>query len=121
MSVARGRAGEDLAAAYLTGQGLRIVARNVRCKLGELDLVARDGDRLVFVEVKERGKLGHGDGLDAVTATKRRRLVRAALWYAQREGLSEGPVRFDVVAIERLADGSARLRHEPGAFDADGR
>ncbi len=121
MSVARGRAGEDLAAAYLAEQGLRVTARNVRCRAGELDLVAWDGDCLVFVEVKERGSLGHGDGLDAVTVTKRRRVVRAALWYAQRTGHSERPVRFDVVAIERLADGSARLRHERGAFDADAR
>ncbi len=121
MSLDRGRAGEELAAAYLERQGLSIVARNVRCRLGEIDIVARDGACLVFVEVKERRGEGHGGGLEAVTGGKRRRLVRTALWYAQRERLGEQPMRFDVVAVDRQPDGTARLRHERSAFDADGR
>lgn len=121
MKAAPGQAGEEAAAAYLEGQGLVILARNVRCRVGEIDIVAREGASVVFVEVKERRGASHGGGLEAVTAGKRRRLVRAALWYAQRERLGEQPMRFDVVAVERQPDGTARLRHERAAFDADGR
>ena len=66
MSLERGRAGEELAAAYLERQGLSIVARNVRCRVGEIDIVARDGASVVFVEVKERRGEAHGGGLERV-------------------------------------------------------
>ena len=117
----RGREAEALAARHLEGCGQRVVERNFRIRGGEIDLICRDGKTLVFVEVRQRSRGDFGGAAASITAAKRRRLVRTALWYAQREGLSEGAIRFDVVAIERLADGSARLRHEPGAFDADGR
>jgi putative endonuclease len=83
--------------------------------------VARQGDAVVFVEVKERRGSRHGDGQEAVTFGKRRRIVRAARIFAASRGLSEGRLRFDVISIAWDADGRPQLRHEQGAFDSDGR
>ena len=73
----RGETGEALAAAWLIRHGLRSLARNFRCRLGEIDLVMRDGDTLVFVEVRCRRDCGYGSALESVTAGKQRRLLRA--------------------------------------------
>jgi putative endonuclease len=110
-----GAAGEDLACAWLERRGYRILARNWRCRSGEVDVVARVGSTTVFVEVKERRNASHGLGLEAVTWSKRQRLVRAARLYAASKGLSETDLRFDVVSVD-----GREVRHEPGAFDADG-
>jgi putative endonuclease len=116
----RGRPGEDLACRYLESLGWRIVARNFRCRGGELDVVARDGDVTVFVEVKDRAGAGsHGEGVESVTWSKRRRLVRAARLFASSRGLTETPLRFDVIAIDR-AGGDPRIRHDRGAFGEAG-
>ena len=92
---------EEKAARYLEAQGYRIVERNYRCKLGEIDLVARDGTYLVF---------GHsGYGLDSVDARKQRRITRAASWYLYEKHIREGqPCRFDVVSF--LGDEAMLLR-----------
>lgn len=94
----RGAQIERLAANWLTRRGLQLVASNHHVKGGELDLVMRDGETLVFVEVKHRTDSRHGHPLEFVTATKQRRLVRAAHFYLQRNRLS-CPCRFDVVAV----------------------
>ena len=94
-----GRAAEDLAARFLDGQGLHVVARNFRTKRGEIDLVARDGATLVFVEVKAREDLRFGGGAEAITALKRRRMARVALDYMARHQVVDCPCRFDVVSI----------------------
>jgi putative endonuclease len=115
-----GEAGEDLACRFLEGRGYTILARNFRCRAGEVDIVARDGGATVFVEVKERSSSGHGAGHEAVTWSKRRRIVRAAVLYAASRGLTETPLRFDVVSVDRDAPGGeARIRHDRGAFDSD--
>ncbi len=114
-----GQAGEDLASAYLQRQGMQILERNFRCRAGEIDIVARDGATVVFVEVKERASASHGSAVEAVTVAKRLRIIRAARLYAAQHEASEGALRFDVVAIDRAADGP-RIRHEAGAFDASG-
>lgn len=95
----KGRLGEDVAARHIEAQGLHIVARNVRLPIGEIDLIARDGKTLVFVEVKS--VYGRGGRLpqEAVSVSKQRRLTRLALWYMRKEGLYRQPARFDVVAI----------------------
>lgn len=113
-----GAAGEQLACRHLESAGYRIVERNWRCRSGEVDVIARDGDVTVFVEVKERYGRSHGEGCDAVTFGKRRRVVRAARLYAAAHGLSESPLRFDVVAIDHDSAG-AHIRHERGAFGED--
>ena len=111
--------GEDLACRHLASQGYSILARNFRCRSGEVDVIARDGGVTVFVEVKHRRGSGHGAGHESVTFGKRRRIVRAARIFASARGLSESPLRFDVVSIDET-DGVPHLRHDRGAFDVDG-
>jgi putative endonuclease len=94
---------------------MKVLARNYRCRSGEIDIVAEDGGTVVFVEVKERRGDSHGSAVEAVTPEKRRRIVRAARVYAARHGLSESPLRFDVLAIDWGPDGP-RVRHDAGAF-----
>jgi putative endonuclease len=106
-----------LACAFLESRGYEILARNVRSRHGEVDVVARRSGTTVFVEVKERRSAAFGSALEAVTPAKMRRLGRAAREYAARHGLSESPLRFDVIAID-WEDGQARLRHDEGAFEA---
>jgi putative endonuclease len=115
----RGWEGEELACRHLEAQGFRILARNWRCRAGELDIVARDGPVTVFVEVKDRGDASHGQGFEAVTVHKRRRVVLAARLYAASQGLGEEPLRFDVVSIDR-STGSPRVRHDRDAFTTEG-
>jgi putative endonuclease len=94
---------------------MKVLARNYRCRSGEIDIVADDRGTLVFVEVKERRSDSHGTAVEAVTAEKRRRVVRAAHAFAATHGLSEAAVRFDVLAIDWGAEGP-RVRHDAGAF-----
>ena len=115
-----GRSGETLACRYLQEKGLVILARNFRCRSGEVDVVARDGEVTVFVEVKERRGRSHGEGFEAVTFGKRRRLIRAARIYAASKGLSECPIRFDVVSVDWADASTPNVRHDAGAFDSDG-
>lgn len=99
----RGQDGETLACRHLEQQGLRLVMRNYRCKLGELDLVMRDGDELVFVEVRSRRAGIHGSAAESITARKRSRLIRAASHYLQRYRI-DAPCRFDVLGLTRQHD-----------------
>ena len=94
-----GEAAEARAARYLADQGLAILARNFRTRFGEIDLVARDRDTLVFVEVRSRASAAHGGAAASIDAAKRRRLEAAAGQYLARLG-SEPPCRFDVVTLQ---------------------
>jgi len=94
---ARGQRAEDSAAALLRGKGYRIVERNFRCKLGEIDIVATDGDTLVFVEVRSRRSARYGTALETVSPAKQRTIARVAQVYLARHG--ETLCRFDVVGL----------------------
>ena len=94
----RGGPAEDLAAAFLERQGLRILERNYRCRFGEIDLVARSGELLVFVEVRARTSEAFGGAASSITATKRRRLVAAARHYLATHR-ADRACRFDVVLV----------------------
>jgi len=96
--VKRGEAAEAHAAAFLERQGLRIVERNYRCRFGELDLVAKSGATLVFVEVRARAGDGFGGAAASITAAKRRRLLATARHYLARRGVTSA-CRFDVVLL----------------------
>jgi putative endonuclease len=112
-----GRRGEDVAAEYVEAQGMRVVERNWRCREGEIDLVAVDGDELVVVEVKTRTGTGFGHALEAVTPAKLARLRRlAAAWCHAHPSPSPRGLRIDVVGItvERCA-GHERIDHVRGA------
>jgi putative endonuclease len=100
-----GASGERLAAQLLESRGYRLVARNWRCPYGELDLIAEDGPELVFVEVKTRRGNRLGSPEEAITPTKRRRLLLAAQSYLTDQGAEQRPYRFDVVAIELGSQG----------------
>jgi len=115
---ATGRRGEGLAALHLRLKGYRIEVRNWRCPLGELDIVAWDGDTLVFVEVKTRASSAVGAPEDAVTVHKRRRLVRLAQAFLAQRGSDLPPCRFDVVAVD-TGKPWPRLRHFRNAFQAE--
>lgn len=95
---ARGAAIEHIAAQWLRQEGLALVAQNHYVKGGELDLVMRDGDILVFVEVKHRTTTRFGHPLETITYQKQQRLVRAARLYIARNGISS-PCRFDILGI----------------------
>lgn len=100
-----GRLGEAAAEARLSEQGYRTVERNYRCRLGEVDVIAYDGETLCFVEVKARRAGASGGGLEAVDARKRGKLRRAAGWYVARFGETPPPCRFDVVEVLIDPDG----------------
>ena len=91
---------EEQAAAFLKKQGLYIVERNFRCKSGEIDIIARDGRYLVFVEVKYRSTMTSGWASQAVDYHKQQRICKAAQFYLIRYGYGEVPCRFDVVAVD---------------------
>jgi putative endonuclease len=113
----KGSLGEDLAVEFLKQHGFQIQARNVRCPLGEIDLVARDGKTLVFVEVKSRFAAGYGAPQELVSRTKQRRLTRLARWYLKQHRMENQPARFDVVAIS-WHDARPEITWIPNAFEA---
>ncbi|HYD81617.1 MAG TPA: YraN family protein [Paucimonas sp.] len=96
---ASGEAGEERALAYLQEQGLLPVERNFRCKAGEIDLIMREGDTLVFVEVRKRADARHGGAAASITPAKQMKLLRAAQFYLLRFRMPPA-CRFDVVAID---------------------
>ncbi len=108
---ALGRYGESLAERHLVEQGMVVLDRNWRCELGEIDLVARDGDTLVVCEVKTRRGLGTGGPLEAVTADKLARLRRLAMRWVASHGVHPSAVRVDVVGVLRQGPGPAELVH----------
>jgi len=111
-----GREGEGAAFRFLVDQGFRVVERNYRAPCGEIDLIAVDGDTLVFIEVKTRRSRRFGEPFEAVDPRKQKRMTRAALWYLKRFDVPP-PCRFDVVSISRAA-GLPSVRHIRNAFEA---
>jgi putative endonuclease len=114
-----GKIGENLACRELERRGYSILARRYRHAGAEIDVVARDGLTLVFVEVKAREGREFGDGAEAVTRRKRRRIAMAATDYLVRHQKGECPCRFDVVSV-MLSDGEPQIEVIPNAFDASG-
>ena len=100
---AMGADAEERAARFLAGRGLAIVARNYRTRFGEIDLIARDGATLVFVEVRLRSSARFGGAAASVDARKRRRIEATARLYLARLG-AEPPCRFDVITLDRDGD-----------------
>ncbi|MBD0323261.1 MAG: YraN family protein [Aldersonia sp.] len=112
---ALGARGEDLAAAYLEETGLRIVCRNWRCRYGELDVIARDGPIVAFVEVKTRTGRAFGLPAEAVTFAKQARIRRlAGMWLAEQPGWVD--VRFDVVSVLLEPERAPVIEHLRAVF-----
>lgn len=112
-----GALGERHAARHLRANGLQLLEANFRCKVGELDLVARDGHLLVFVEVRTRTARDAFSPQASVNAAKQARVVRAAHAYMRRRRLSECYIRYDIVEVFATPTGAVEsIRHIPGAF-----
>lgn len=114
-----GETGEKLACDELLAKGYAIVDRRYRTRHGEIDIVAQDGETIVFVEVKMKSSPECGLAVEAVTRWKQRRVVRMAVDYIARHDLHARPIRFDVVAID-VVDGIPRITVIAAAFDAVG-
>ncbi|WP_420464494.1 YraN family protein [Panacagrimonas sp.] len=111
----KGAEAEDLALNYLLSRGLHLVDRNLRAPGGELDLVMRERDVLVIVEVRKRSHAGYGGGAESVDRRKQARIVRATLGLlARRPDWARMAIRFDVVTL----DAQDRIEWIPAAFDA---
>lgn len=105
-----GKYGEDRACEYLANQGFQILARNFRCREGELDIVAQEGNTLVFVEVKTRTSVAAGHPFEAITALKQARIRRLAAEWCQRHQVSRVQVRLDAIAVI-LRGGRVSIEH----------
>jgi len=111
----QGIIGEDLAARYLERIGLRIIERNYRFEGGEIDIIAEEGEEVVFVEVKSRRSNAFGTPEDAVTEEKQEHVHAVADGYLFERQLDDHPCRFDVVAVE-FRNGTVDIRHMRDAF-----
>ncbi len=115
-----GRTGERLAKERLTAQGYHVLECNVSCRYGEIDLVAEEGQDLVFIEVKTRRGTAFGRPEDAVTPAKQRKLVQLALYYLDQHNWGERSWRIDVVAVQMSATGKLEeIRIYPHAVTAN--
>ncbi|MGF9821455.1 YraN family protein [Brevibacillus agri] len=114
-----GQKGEQLAKRYLLQKGYEIVAQNIRTRQGEIDLIAQDGETLVFVEVRTRSSLACGTAAESVTWRKRQKLRELAVAYLQAQSRHVPSIRFDVVAIFHPASAeqaAPTIEHFVGAF-----
>ena len=117
--LALGRQGEDITRAYLERQGYRILARNYRCRLGEIDLIAQRDSVIAFVEVRTRSTSTFGPPELSIDGRKQRHLTRTALDYLSRHDCGSCAFRFDVAAVEVDDHNLARLRYIENAFVPD--
>jgi putative endonuclease len=115
----RGLAAEQRAAEHLQAQGLIVLARNLRCRAGELDLVGLDGDVLAVVEIRQRSRIDFGGAPGSVTLPKQRKIIRAVRFFLPRQPDWRGlRLRFDVLALEGSAQGAYRITWLKDAFRA---
>ncbi len=112
-----GRRGEDEAALFLESKGYKVLERNYRCRYGEIDIVARDGKTVVFVEVKTRGSDRFGAPVDSVDARKQKKILLTSQFYIESNRLFDSDLRFDVVGIE-MNGGKIAFELVKNAFEA---
>lgn len=94
-----GRIGENIIADYITKLGYKVVERNFECNQGEIDIVAKDKEELVFIEVKTRTDISYGEASEAVTNTKKRHLINSIKYYIYKQKLENQPIRIDVAEV----------------------
>ena len=108
--------GEEYAAEYLCRQGIKIIERNFRTPVGEIDIIARHKSWLIFIEVKTRRSTAFGTPQEAVGARKQRQIIRTAHWYLQNNKNLKLQPRFDVIAILCQSDAAVEVTHIQDAF-----
>ena len=122
MTIARqdlGKSGEDLASAEIETRGYAVIERRYRTRYGEIDIIARDDETLVFIEVRRKSRDHCGPAVESVGPEKQRRIIRMAIDYLARNDLYDRcPVRFDVVAIDDRPDGTPLVTLVRDAFTA---
>ncbi len=112
-----GQKGEQAACSYLLSRGYRLIDRNWRCRLGEIDVVAGLDEQLVIVEVRTRSSDRFGSAAESIDARKQRKLRQLALLYMKEKHYPQDTrLRFDVIAVRTLADGGFEIEHIPEAF-----
>lgn len=94
-----GRIGENIIADYITKLGYKVVERNFACNQGEIDIIAKDKEELVFIEVKTRTDISYGEASEAVTNTKKRHLINSIKYYIYKQKLENQPIRIDVAEV----------------------
>lgn len=113
----KGRAAEDKALNYLTQQGLKLVARNFNSYVGEIDLIMRDNDYLVFIEVRKRSSTRFGSGIESITYTKRQKIIKTSDYYMIKNKLQDKfPLRFDMLSLDGKSEAITWIKD---AFGAD--
>jgi putative endonuclease len=116
-----GDQGEDKATQFLRQQGYRIIERNYRCPRGEIDIVAREKDCLVFVEVRSKTQAAFGAPEESLTPAKQKRMLVTAFWYLEQHRAQDSAWRIELVAIETDSTGkTTRLELIPCDFSAEG-
>lgn len=113
-----GKKGETLASDFLKARGYTILTRNYRRRSGEIDIIAMEGDYLVFIEVKTRRGTSHGHPLEAITARKQRQISKVAQCYLAENNLFDKEARFDVVSVVMSKSNQAQIEIITNAFDA---
>jgi putative endonuclease len=111
-----GKAGEDEAAKYLESKGYNIITRNFYCRIGEIDIIARDGDYLVFIEVKTRKSLKYGYPVESISKKKVRGIIKTAQTYIHFKNIKEADIRFDVIEVILDNNGEKNVNHIQDAF-----
>ena len=94
-----GKSGEEIASIYLEKEGYIILERNFSCHQGEIDIIAKDKDEIVFIEVKTRTDISYGEASEAVTNTKKRHLINSIKYYIYKQKLENQPIRIDVAEV----------------------
>ena len=115
-----GKNSEEIAAQFLLSKGYRILERNYRTPRGELDIIAVDGDAIVFVEVKARRGMGFGEPVWAVDRKKQQHLIKASLFYLARKRIQNRSCRFDIVVIQETRDGKRKIDLIYNALEVEG-
>nr|WP_320146045.1 YraN family protein [uncultured Anaeromusa sp.] len=113
--LAFGLSGEEYAARWLLKQGYAVLERRFRCPMGEIDIIAKQGNVIVFVEVKARHHAGYGSPAEAVTWGKQRKLLRTAQLWLLQKGLTEAACRMDVIEVLQQEE-DPLIHHIPNAF-----
>ncbi|HXV27529.1 MAG TPA: YraN family protein [bacterium] len=114
-----GQRGEMIGWSYLLKKGYRILEKNYRCPLGEIDVIAMKGRRVVFIEIKTRSHARFGRPEEAVHAAKQKKLIQLALWYMKQKKMEETPCAFDVLAITLKDHEDPEIHLLEDAFTAD--